>query len=101
MIVKMGERIQNAGQGFRSFWAQHKPLLGTDRRKILSLDRTEIMILRGRRAVRAVDRGSREAVILQYRLLTELLKKTRTRNMERNTGLHRSIPFMILRSTCR
>ena len=65
MIVKMGERIQNAGQGFRSFWAQHKPLLGTDRRKSLSLDRTEIMILRGRRAVRAVDRGSREAVILQ------------------------------------
>ena len=77
MIVKMGERIQNAGQGFRSFWAQHKPLLGTDRRKILSLDRTEIMILRGRRAVRAVDRGSREAVILQYRLLTELLKKNK------------------------
>ena len=77
MKETMGERVRNTFQQVKSFWAQHQPASGADRRKILSLDRTAVMIARGRKAVRSVDRGSRDAIILQYRLLTELLKKNR------------------------
>ena len=75
MITETKDRIQTEVERMKTFCIQNLPLFGRNRKKLLSLDRTGILVRRGRKAVQSVDTGSREAVIRQYRLLDELLKE--------------------------
>ena len=80
------DRIRDKMQGVRSLWAKYRPIFRGDRKSLLSQDRTEVLILRGRRAVRKVDADSRKAVILQYRLLTELIKENQNTEYGKKYG---------------
>ena len=77
MNTEIMDRIQDVKQGILTFWNEHRPLSNQDRKRILSVDHTHLLVLRGKRVVRSVDSASRRAVILQYRLLDELLKENR------------------------
>lgn len=75
MKEKTKDRIQQTVQSVKTAWRQHRPLLGQDRKTLTALDRTQILVWRGRKAVRALDYASREAVIRQHRFLSELIKE--------------------------
>ena len=77
MNTEIMDRIQDVKQGILTLWNEHRPLSNQDRKRILSVDHTHLLVLRGKRVVRSVDSASRRAVILQYRLLDELLKENR------------------------
>ena len=86
MKTETKERIRNIGEDVKTFFARHRPLLFEDRRQVLSFDRTDRLIRRGRRAVRMLDAGSRQAVICQYRLLRELLAENQDTEYGRKYG---------------
>ena len=75
--MKLGikDRMQETWQGAKSFWVKHGPMLYKDRKTLLSRDRTETLARRGRIVVRTLDSDSRMAVILQHKLLMDLLKE--------------------------
>ena len=49
----------------KTFCIQNLPLFSRNRKKLLSLVRTGILVRRGQKAVRSIDTVSREAVIRQ------------------------------------
>ena len=86
MITETKDRIQAEMERMKTFCIQNLPLFNRNRRKLLSRDRTEILVRRGRKAVQSIDTGSREAVIRQYRLLDELLKENRNTEYGKKCG---------------
>ena len=77
MKTKTKDRLQKGLQSVKTFWTKHRPLVNQSRKNLLSVDMTQILVRRGRKAVRSIDAGSREAIILQYRLLDEILKENK------------------------
>lgn len=86
MKTEKMERIRKIVHDAKSFCVQHMPLLKDDRKMLLSMDRTETLVRRGRKAVRALDTNSRKAVILQYKLLTDLLRENQDTEYGRKYG---------------
>ncbi len=83
------DRIDQAVQAVKSFWDEHRPLKSEERKRLLSIDHTNVLIRRGKKAVHSVDVGSRKAVIEQYKLLNELLKENQDTEYGRKYGFSR------------
>lgn len=75
MKTKMTDSFRKVWQDVNTFCVRNMPMDLADRKHLLNSDSTRRMIWKGRMVVRALDAASREAVILQHRLLTELLRE--------------------------
>ena len=89
MNTEKMDRIREVTQGFVTFWNEHRPLSDQDRRRLLNIDHTNLLIRKGKKVVRSVDSGSRRAAILQYKLLDELLKENQGTEFGRKYGFGR------------
>ena len=89
MKTKTKDRLQKGLQSVKTFWTKHRPLVNQSRKNLLSVDMTQILVRRGRKAVRSIDAGSREAIILQYRLLDEILKENKDTEYGKKYGFAR------------
>ena len=89
MNTEKMDRIREVKQGFVTFWNEHRPLSDQDRRRLLNVDHTNLLIRKGKKVVRSVDSGSRRAAILQYKLLDELLKENQGTEFGRKYGFGR------------
>ena len=86
MNAERAYRIDRAKQKVRAVLTEYTPLWSGERKILRSVNSIDTLVRKGRRIVRKLDAGSRQAVILQHKLLQDLLRENRDTEFGRKYG---------------